>query len=571
MADIYLLTEAERKYFSHLTGAFSKILTKERICPQKLEMTEEQLKRVCEGLPYSPANALKKWERVLSKPYFMLMRAERYTPAPQKPDTEPLAPNEYFLSAPGGSKARYMVTAEWHYLQGDSLSTFFNTPIAHPIEETEQAYKLITEYADSMGSDAEKMNAVRNALGLSDYSYIPFGLFSTMASVAAVCKEYLKTPAEPGLSEGRSRQNKPGSEFFRTADGLSTVIAGDGYAAILQSKVTNALAHASCSTFEDDIDPITGAARAAVDGVEIIANNFNDIILNVPTHKVYDAVVQKLTRTLPHGAEATAERIARSRSVELSIAEYMKLCNLKDRKEARDQLIEAARALYELDFRWTEQRYTATSGKKGRGKTTQDKNMRLFDAKGAPGKQSPVVRGKIELQLTYDAAEHLSHSYIMPFPIGLYGVKVGQNPHSYYIGRRLAEHHNMNIGKANSNRISVKALLAACPDLPKYEDIINTAGKNVTQQIIKPFERDLIALKTKYNTLESWAYCNSNGEPLTDEQVESYSYDVWQQWLVEFTLCNYPDQSDRLAKAAELKRIAEKRKKAAKEETGKKK
>lgn len=339
-----------------------------------------------------------------------------------------------------------------------------------------------------------------------------------------------------------------------------------GYSHILQGKATNALAHTSKRSMT--ANPVTGAGLATTDSVEVFIRNYNSIVLNVPTHKVMDALTLKLTSNFPHGKEATAESIDAHRAVELSVDEYMELCQLKDRKEARKQLSEATQALYDVSLEWDEVRYYVPEGKKKRVKDTFHWKTRIIDTTGADLDQDPVKRGKVAIKFSFDIAKYLSQAYIMPYPDKLLSISAKYNPHSYYIGRKLAEHHNMNIGKENASRISVRTLLEALPDLPSYDSIISTAGKNITQQIIQPFERDLIALRDTYGILTSWHYCNSKGEPLTDEQVESYSYSTWVQWLVEFELADYPDQRERLAKIEERKRIAaSKRKRAAKSKT----
>ncbi len=335
-----------------------------------------------------------------------------------------------------------------------------------------------------------------------------------------------------------------------------------GYSHILQGKATNALAHTSKRGFS--VNPITGIGSMTTDSVEIFVRNYNSIVLNVPTHKVLDALTLKLTGNFPHGKEATAESIDAHRAVELSVDEYMELCQLKDRKEARKQLREAAQALFDVALEWDEVRYYVPEGKKKRTKETYHWKARIIDTTGADASRDPVTQGKIAIKFSFDIAKYLSQAYIMPYPDKLLSINAKYNPHSYYIGRKLAEHHNMNIGKENANRIAVKTLLAALPDLPSYGDIM-TDARQITKRIIQPFERDLIALRDKYGIIASWNYCNSKGEPLTDEQVESYSYESWVQWLVEFELTSYPDQSDRLAKIEERKRIAaSKRKTAAK-------
>lgn len=334
------------------------------------------------------------------------------------------------------------------------------------------------------------------------------------------------------------------------------------YSNILQAKATNNLQHTSKKDFL--LNPITQIASVENEGVEIFIRNYNNIVLNVPTHKVLDALTIKLTNGFPHGETATAESIDKHRGVTLSVNEYMGLCGTSDRKEARKQLKTAINTLYDTSLQWEEERYILPEGKKRRVKQNIPWSTRILDTKGGDPTKDPVQNGKVIVYFAFTLAKYLSQAFPMPYPIGLLKINGNANRHSYFIGRKLAEHHNMNIGKDNSNRIAVTTLLHACPDLPIYNDVI-VEGKHITQQIIQPFERDLIALKDKYNILKDWRYCNSKGEPLTNEQVESYNYSTWKQWLVEFELTDYPDQSDRLVKIEERKKkIAHKRKSQAK-------
>ena len=330
------------------------------------------------------------------------------------------------------------------------------------------------------------------------------------------------------------------------------------YSNMLQGKGTNALAHSSKRGAR--LDPFTGVgSMITADDVQIFLENFNSISLNVQTHKVLDALTLELTSNFPHGVEATADQINKHRAVMLSVNDYMELCGIKDKKEARKQLKDAIQSLYNVSLEWDEVCYIVPEGKKRRTKQVLHHKMRVSDHLITDESENPVKGGRVLFKFSFELAEYLSQAYIMPYPDKLLTVNSKYNPHSYYIGRKLAEHHNMNIGKANANRISVKALIEALPDLPSYNDIMQDA-KQITKRIIQPFERDLIALKDTYGILASWNYCNSNGEPLTDEQVESYSYSTWEQWLIEFELADYPDQSERIAKIEERKKTAKKRK-----------
>ena len=73
-----------------------------------------------------------------------------------------------------------------------------------------------------------------------------------------------------------------------------------------------------------------------------------------------------------------------------------------------------------------------------------------------------------------------------------------------------------------------------------------------------PFERDLDAIADIYGIVD-WHYCHSNGEPLTEEELglngeKGYSFDDWLHFMIDFTLPDYPDSSERVKKYQASKR-----------------
>ena len=289
--------------------------------------------------------------------------------------------------------------------------------------------------------------------------------------------------------------------------------------------------------------------------------------VNVITHKVLETGLLKMTHGFPKGEDIDANVIDEHREVEISIKEYQTLCGIKDTKEARKQLSEGTKDLYEIaELNWTEERYEIPKGKKRKTKVATKWKARILDTIGDGTEQNPVQNGKVTMKFSFDVAKYFSKTgYIMPYNMNLLKINGKLNPHSYYMGRKLLDHHNQNIAKENANRISVKTLIAACPDLPSYEEVMKK-GKHATQQIIDPFDRDMLALKcNKYSILSDWHYCNSKGEPLTAEQVTKYDYHTWIEWLIEFQLADYPDQSNRIAKIEKRKTIAASRKKQTKQ------
>lgn len=164
-------------------------------------------------------------------------------------------------------------------------------------------------------------------------------------------------------------------------------------------------------------------------------------------------------------------------------------------------------------------------------------------------------------------AELLATCKVAPFNRILFQIDAHKNPHSYYIADKLLDHHNQNIGKPNANRIRVCNLLQACPDLPKYEEIMSTT-RQVKKQIKTPFERDLHALQKKYGFLASYRFSKDRGEELIaegadeDPTIEDETEEHMTKWgkykdlIIEFEIANYPDQAKWIEKRKALTKAA---------------
>lgn len=311
---------------------------------------------------------------------------------------------------------------------------------------------------------------------------------------------------------------------------------------ILQAKPTNALTSISGKNVTLNL---IGNAEIICNDVQIFIEQFAQVKLNVPTYKVLDACILKLTQNFPYGKDVTDEALILHKDITISTEDYMKMTGLKDRQQAHQQLKNAMETLYRISFKWDEKTFT-----KGNGKIVHYE-IKLAEAikweENFSIETNIVKRGSVTLSLSLKMAKFFATAYIMPYPYNLLTVNSHKNPHSYFIGRKLSLHYNMNIGKSNSNRIAVATLIATLPELPKYDDIPKRQGQ-VTKRIIQPFERDLIALQDTYKILKEWHYCNPHGEPLTDEQILRYNYSTWIEWLIEFSFEDYPDQSERLYK-----------------------
>ena len=304
------------------------------------------------------------------------------------------------------------------------------------------------------------------------------------------------------------------------------------FSTIRQGTATNALTKIKPSTKRNTIiDTITGTATITQGNLSITIPDFTKLKgFRTSTYQLLDALTVALTET---GAKSPA--------VALSLEEYMKKRGLKDKKEARKQVTDDLETLFNAKISFKEKR------KKGQEQDFHD--IRIIDSKG-------IRKGIITVTFGTAFYNILLGYPIMPYPAQLWALNSKLNPNSFYLLRKIAEHKNMNVGKKNEDIIAVKTLLAAAPNLPSYEEVMNT-DRAISRRIIEPFERDMDALE---DTL-TWTYCHSNNTPLTDEELSSMSYDTFISLLIKIDWKQYPDQTARLKRKAERIEQAEQGKK----------
>lgn len=297
-----------------------------------------------------------------------------------------------------------------------------------------------------------------------------------------------------------------------------------------------------------------------IDGVVISMSNFDRINLTDTTRKILHILIIKLTEQVPYGADIKEAQIAKARGVTLTLEEFMTLCGLNDRKEARKQLRENAYTLFNLSMTWDEEGYMINPETGRKKYKKQHWDARLFDAKREIMNidSTPVINSEITFFFTYDLVRYLSQKYIMPYNIRALTINPHTHPYAYCLAVKLMEHYNMNAPKTNHVRISVDSLLKACQNMPTFEEIASTT-RQFSKRIRDPFERDLLALRDIYGIVEKWEYCNANGEPLTDKQKTAYDFKDWLNWLVEFTLTNYPEEGVSRRKAEVTKTLRRKK------------
>lgn len=264
------------------------------------------------------------------------------------------------------------------------------------------------------------------------------------------------------------------------------------------------------------IDRITGTAKViapAGNATLTIPDFVSRAGFRTSTHQLLDALVLELTQK---GAKVPI--------VSISLEQYMNQRGLKDQKEARKQVKADLQELFDAKFSFQEKRKNGA----------QDyHDIRIIDSQG-------IRKGVITVSFGTAFYSILLSYPLMPYPSQLWRLDNKRNPNSYYLLRRIAEHRNMNDGKKNADIIAVKTLLAAAPFLPTYEEVKNS-DRMFRRRIIERFERDLDALESSF----TWHYCHSNNTPLTDAELDTMDYELFESLNINVQWIDYPDQTER--------------------------
>lgn len=354
---------------------------------------------------------------------------------------------------------------------------------------------------DAAGDDMHII-ADREALHLTaDYKYIS----SYLLYVLETLQHIFQDTASPGQ--------------------LQEIIAPAGFRVLHQGPTTNELALLTTSGSKLQRDAITNAAFLETDhlSITIKGSGKTPVKLRASTWQLFDSLVTYWTE---HGTPAD--------TIAYPLTDYMKLRKLNSESSTRKQVTDDLEALYSLSISF-----------RGKGRYGEDFiDMRLCVEKG-------IRNGVILFTLAPRCAQLLRRYPIMNMPEPYYSIDTNRYPHAAFLMRKIATLKNMNVVNGDSDIISVKTLLEAAPDLPRYEDIAER-GK-ISRDIIEPFEKNMTALEDVF----TWEYCHSKGEPLTEDELSHFTYAVFSRCLVRIHWKNYPDMTRRIERKAA--RIAEAR------------
>lgn len=287
------------------------------------------------------------------------------------------------------------------------------------------------------------------------------------------------------------------------------------YGKIMQNRTTNKMKQITNKSQLPIVDAFSDRATIEIDDLKMFIEKYSKTQISVSTWVFFDFLMYYYTN----------KGLDTPRMVSFSVREYMEIRGLKDYKHARQQIDEEMTNLNNITLEFTE---------KGKTKSESETYFEI----GIGAKESGIKRGQVYFKLgeTFYKNFIKRGSYPMPYPESLFKIDTKRDATTYNLHYKALEHKNMNRGKKNENRISVRTLLNCCTELPTYEKIKDTG--RINKRIIEPFENALEKIPDF-----SWHYIKSKGELLTDEErsENTSDYHKWVDLMIEFTWKNYPD------------------------------
>ena len=255
------------------------------------------------------------------------------------------------------------------------------------------------------------------------------------------------------------------------------------------------------------------------DNLKISIENFSNLGtgLKTTTHRLADALMIKFT-----------EMGSKEQVVTLSLDEYMRLCELKNSTEMRKQVNADLKTLKNMRVSFTK---------------SSNREQSMQDIKLCSNVK--IKNNIIFFTFSDEFFIVMKTMPVMPYPELLFRLNLKRNPNSYYFLKKISEHKKMNYFKKNADTLSVKTLLGCTPELPSYDEVVNS-DRAVGRRIIEPFERDMNEL----SELLRWEYCHSNGTRLTDDELINFNYHIFYGLLIKIKWHAYPELHRKKNKAA---------------------
>lgn len=310
------------------------------------------------------------------------------------------------------------------------------------------------------------------------------------------------------------------------------------------------------------------------DGHKISIENFDKLqaALGTPAKKLFDTAVSYLTDTNFY----RAGRDSITPTVEIPLVEYGEACGydltprVMPTDEEQKEENERARGRvkdFKRDVRANLKDLSSIlwTGEETKGRNRGDyKEMRIVSSHS-------IRDGVIRINFDIDAAAYLMNAYMMQLPTALLSID-NRNPNAYAIGRKLAFHNSndQNRAKGTESTLSVEKLLLSAPNIPGYDELMDSGQRNWKLRIKKPLEAALEANRD-VGVISRWEYrARKTGETYTAETAQKLTWAQYSRLLVDFCMVDAPEQTERREAIAAAKAAAKAQKAADKEKTRRK-
>ena len=280
------------------------------------------------------------------------------------------------------------------------------------------------------------------------------------------------------------------------------------FAPMLNGAATNTFTNISPHADKPNIN-LLGDAVIKKGDMTVFIDKYNELpsALRISAHKLLDFCTVKLTE------QNSLKAASPNTTVKFRLKEYAQMCGIPDTKPSMDKFRRKVKAdldaLFRVSMEWKEP--SRRECKEARSFT----KTRICTSIG-------MRNGIVNMTFSPELANYLIQSYIMLYPLGV--LKIDErNPSAYHIGKKLLLHssngNNQKSGTANT--ISVKSLLAVCPDIPSYEEVLNSSNRSFRERIVKPFEKALNTL----NFLTGWEYYRKTDRVEKSDALKMAFYD----------------------------------------------
>lgn len=312
------------------------------------------------------------------------------------------------------------------------------------------------------------------------------------------------------------------------------------YKKFLQGTVTN-----TATTISKKTKPsITNDGENIYDqtgkgGGVVILTNPNEHELSLASSQLLDVITLYLTEKLPYGA--SDQSLTKFLDCDLPVEDYLKYRGLKDKNQAVKEIKKDLDTLFNVtmhaEIKRNRRRKNKDTGEYEIKEVIEKSKIRIIDEE-----PDGEIRDYAHFHIALSFARYLVHSQIMAYPLPI--LLSAKNKNIYYIGKKLAEHYNINQFKKqktkDKNYIGINALLAYTPEIPTFEEE-EAKKKNYRERCIEPLVKTMEAL-VEAGIVDKWHFTNSKKQELNIENLTQYrlSVEEWKKYLVYFELKDYP-------------------------------